>query len=66
MGQELAMIEMKVIMVLTARRFDIGLAYEDLDPAKGTRGIKTVYGERGYQIQRAQLSDDLPCHLANR
>ena len=63
-GQELAMIEMKVIMVLTARRFDIGLAYEDLDRAKGTRGIKTVYGERGYQIQRAQPSDDLPCYVA--
>ena len=62
-GQELAMIEMKVIMVLTARRFDIGLAYEDLDRAKGTRGITTVYGKRGYQIQRAQPSDDLPCHV---
>ena len=63
-GQELAMIEMKVIMVLTARRFDVGLAYEELDRAKGTRGIRTVYGERGYQIHRAQPSDDLPCRVA--
>ena len=63
-GQELAMIEMKVIMVLTARRFDVGLAYVELDRAKGTRGIKAVYGERGYQIQRAQPSDNLPCRVA--
>ena len=42
----------------------IGLAYEDLDRAKGTRGITIVYGERGYQIQRAQPSDDLPCYVA--
>lgn len=63
-GQELAMIEMKVIMVMTARRFDIQLAYEGFDRAEGTKNIKTVYGERGYQIQRAQPSGDLPCHVA--
>ena len=65
-GQELAMIEMKVIIVLTARAFDIKLAYEDLDRARGTTGISTIYGERGYQIQRAQPSGDLPCHVAQR
>lgn len=53
-GQEVAMTEMKLIMVMTGRRFDIQLAYEDLDRAKGTANIKTVYEERGYQIQRAQ------------
>jgi cytochrome P450 len=63
-GQELAVLEMKVIMVMTARRFDIQLAYEDLDRAEGTERIKTVHGERGYQIQRAQPSNDLPCHVA--
>lgn len=63
-GQELAMVEMKVIMVMTARRFDIQLAYDDLDGAKGSKQIKTIYGERGYQIQRAQPSDDLPCRVA--
>ena len=65
-GQELAMIEMKVIMVMAARAFDFRLAYEDFDHAKGTTGISTVYGERGYQIQRAQPSGDLPCHVAHR
>ena len=65
-GQELAVIEMKVIMVMTARTFDIRLAYEDLDHAKGIKGIRTVYGERGYQIARAQPSDDLPCLVIQR
>ena len=65
-GQELAMLEMKIIMVMTARRFDIRLAYEELDRTKGSTPIKTVYGERGYQIQRAQPSNDLPCRAAKR
>ena len=65
-GQELAMIEMKVIMVMTARKFDIELAYEDADRVKAIAGISTVYGERGYQVQRAQPSGDLPCRVAQR
>ena len=63
-GQELAMVEMKVIMVMATRRFNIRLAYEDLDHAKRTKGITTVYGERGYQIERAQPSENLPCRVA--
>lgn len=62
-GQELAMLEMKVIMVMTARNFDVQLAYEEIDRAEGTKRIKTIYGERGYQIQRAQPSNDLPCRV---
>ena len=62
-GQELAMMEMKMIMVLASRRFDIRLAYNELDMAKGTKGINTVYGERAYQIERAQPSDNLPCRV---
>lgn len=65
-GQELAMLEMKIIMVMTARRFDFQLAYEEVDRGKGTKHIKTVYGERGYQIQRAQPSNDLPCRVTKR
>ena len=64
-GQELAMIEMKVIMVLVARTFDINLAYEQSDVEKGTKGIVTVHGERGYQIDRAQPSGNLPCFVRN-
>lgn len=59
-GQELAMLEIKVIMAMTVRRFEVELMYEETGRAKG---IRTVYGQRGYQIQRAQPSDDLPCRV---
>ena len=59
-GQELAMLEIKVIMVMTVRRFEIELMYEQSGCGKG---IRTVYAQRGYQIQRAQPSDDLPCRV---
>lgn len=62
-GQELAMLEMKVILVLTVRTFEIELVYEELDQQMGTKGVKTVYGERGYQIQRAQPSGDFPVRV---
>lgn len=55
------MIEIKIITAITARKFDFELAYEELDGEKSAKTIKTVYGEAGYQIQRAQPSDDLPC-----
>ncbi len=59
-GQELAMLEMKVIVVMTARRFEIELMYGRV--GRGDGG-KTVYGERGYQIQRAEPSGGLPCRV---
>lgn len=62
-GQELAMVEMKIIMVMTLRRFQIKPGYEELDRHKPSQKVRTVYGERGYQIQRAQPSDDLPCRV---
>lgn len=65
-GQELAMMEMKIIMLMTARRFDLGLAYDELDQKKGIKGVRSVYGERGYQIGRAQPSENLPCYVTTR
>ncbi|KAL8644230.1 MAG: hypothetical protein Q9210_007359, partial [Variospora velana] len=72
---ELAMMEMKVIMALTARQFDITLGYEGLDQAAAAAAaaankskdiIRTVYGERGYQVERAQPQGDLPCYVKAR
>ncbi|KAI4194053.1 MAG: hypothetical protein LQ350_007999 [Teloschistes chrysophthalmus] len=65
-GQELAMIEMKIITIMAARKFDFKLAYEKPDGVNASKEIKTVYGERGYQIQRAQPSDDLPCWVTKQ
>ena len=59
-GQELAILEIKVIMVMTVRRYKVELMYDESDRAKG---IRTVYGQRGCQIQPAQPSDDLPCRV---
>ena len=60
-GQELAKVEMKIIMVMTLRRFRFTLAYSEIDGNASVKGVKSVYGERGYQILRAQPSEDLPC-----
>ena len=70
-GQELAMMELKVFMALTARQFDITLGYEGLDQAAAAANkskdiIRTVGGERGYQISRAQPEGDLPCYVKAR
>ncbi|KAL8881846.1 MAG: hypothetical protein Q9198_001031 [Flavoplaca austrocitrina] len=62
-GQELAMLEMKVILILVARRFNVTLGYGDLDRSKQNHGISTIYGERGYQVERAQPQGDLPCYV---
>lgn len=59
-GQELAMLEMKIILVMTVRKFDIQPAYEELDRRDPKGKVKNVYGERGYQIGRSQPSDDFP------
>ncbi|KAL9125405.1 MAG: hypothetical protein Q9217_005390, partial [Psora testacea] len=53
-GQELAMIETKIIMALMVRQFDITLAYDEIDRANGISGIKTTpEGERAYQVRIA-------------
>ena len=50
--QELALTELKLVLAITAREFDVRPAYEEWDPSRGGRkGVKTVNGERAYQIQ---------------
>lgn len=55
-GQELAMIEIKVIMALTLRSFDVSSVYEELDDsAKTGNGSKltctnSVEGDMAYQV----------------
>ena len=63
-GQELALLELKVVMIMTLRRFYIKPVYEELDRQTPSGRINTVHGERGYQILRAQPSGDLPCRVA--
>ena len=50
-GQELAVIEMKIVMALMMREFEIIPAYEEWDQMNNTRGIKlNPEGERAYQV----------------
>lgn len=63
-GIELSMIEMKVVMVLLARSFDIEIMYESLDAGRKQKGvISTVEGERAYQLAMGQPSENLPCRV---
>lgn len=61
-GQELAMLEMKVVLVMVARAFDFRPAYEELDKQRGGV-VRTVHGERAYQVQMMQPQGDLPCRV---
>ena len=64
-GQELAMMEMKMILVMTLRELRIEGAFEEWDrqnpPKKGD--IKEVRGERAYQmlLGTAHPADGYPC-----
>lgn len=63
-GIELSMIEMKVAMVLVARSFDIEIMYKELDAGRKQKGIiRTVEGERAYQLGMGQPSENLPCRV---
>lgn len=64
-GQELAMLEMKTVLVMVARMFDVRPAYEELDKRKGGV-VRTVNGERAYQVQMMQPQGDLPCRVERR
>lgn len=61
-GQELAMLEMKIAMVLVLQMFDIEIAYEEID-RKTPRHPNTIDRERAYQLTLAGPSDGLPCRV---
>ncbi|MCJ1312291.1 hypothetical protein MMC25_005965 [Agyrium rufum] len=60
-AQELAITEMKVVMVMTARELEIKVVYEEWDALHPSRGPKSVAGERAYQVISGGPSDGLPC-----
>lgn len=62
-GQELAMMEMKILMILVLHQFDIEVVYHELDPQNPRQSKNTVDGEQAYQVQLAQPSGDLPCRI---
>lgn len=65
-GQELAMLELRLILVMTARGFEVQSVYDEWDRLNPTNGTKTMNGDRAYQILSgaAHPSDGLPCRVS--
>jgi cytochrome P450 len=78
-GQELALIEMKVVLAMTVREFDFKAAYDELDSLMGDgtlwardesfrKGPQEVFGERMHQIllAAAKPSEGMPVRAYRR
>ncbi|QSZ30934.1 hypothetical protein DSL72_000493 [Monilinia vaccinii-corymbosi] len=74
-GQELALLEMKIIMAMSLREFDITSDYETWDRKQGRRepgdvlnGTRGMFGDRAYQelIASAKPSDGMPVRIKRR
>lgn len=69
-GKELSMIELRIVVCLVARSFEICAVYDELDAkadrsgdrAKGTT-VRVVDGERAYQVGKGEPSGFLPCRV---
>ncbi len=64
--QELAMLELKIVLAMTVREFEIKSLYDERDTFKPRRGPKTVNGDKAYQnlSGSAHPSDGLPCRVS--
>jgi cytochrome P450 len=63
-GQELALTEIKLILALTIREFDIIDAYADFDKIRGSSGNMKVNGQRAYMVRiggGGHPADSYPC-----
>ena len=75
-GQDLAIIESKVILVLTLRKFNIRACYEDLKSLRGDgtswpgeeTGVQEVWGDVAYQVMQgsAKPREGLPARVSFR
>ena len=52
-GQELALLELKLVMVMTLREFNITASYDAWDHVQGKNEPRTVNKERAYQVLEA-------------
>ena len=63
-GKELTLIELKVVLCLVARQSEFIAAYEELDGKTKSNGtVRTVDGERAYQVGKGEPSAFLPCRV---
>lgn len=64
-GQLMVMLDIKVVLALTAREFDVKEAYGEFDEKHPMKRVKMVNGERVYQIDEgaAHPADHFPCRV---
>ena len=65
-GQEVALVEIKIVLALTVREFDIIDAYDEWDTLKKNKPEKMrLDGERAYMIYRGtgHPADFYPCRV---
>ena len=62
-GQELALLELKLVMVMTLRDFNITASYDVEDHDQHGEKPRTVNGERAYQVLKGTTrpADGFPC-----
>jgi cytochrome P450 len=67
-GQTLVMLDIKVTLAMVVREFNVRDAYEEWDKLMGSKGLKTVQGERAYQVSKGSLhpADGFPCRVSIR
>jgi cytochrome P450 len=67
-GQTLVVQDVKTVLAMTLREFDIRPAYEEWDRLHPTKQLKTVEGERAYQVSvgAAHPADGFPCKVSLR
>jgi hypothetical protein len=69
-GQTLALMEIKTMLVMTLRGFDFSPAYDEWDRKNPGKGVKTVRGERAYQVANGgggqHPADRYPCRVRVR
>lgn len=64
-GQELALLELKLVMVMTLRDFSITASYNAEDRGQREEKLQTVNGERAYQVLKGTTRpvDGFPCRV---
>ena len=67
-AQGMVMLELKMVLAMTIRQFDVKPAYEEWDRLHPGKGIKEVDGQRVYQIDEgaAHPADHFPCRVSLR
>ncbi|CAD0112633.1 unnamed protein product [Aureobasidium uvarum] len=72
-GQELAMLELKMVLAMTIRQFDFKEAFAEVEKLRNDgsgypsslSGVQEQFGEKAYQIQlgTAKPREGMPCRL---